>query len=66
MKIQNIFERDVTRDINGVIKADQTDDMNRWVELDEYVVTKEIQKCLEDFFAGYNSQDANCCGVWII
>lgn len=65
MKIQNIFERDVTRDINGVIKADQTDDMNRWVELDEYVVTKEIQKCLEDFFTGYNSQDSNCCGVWI-
>lgn len=66
MKIQNIFERDVTRNINGVIKADQTDEVNRWVELDEYVVTKEIQDCLDVFFNGYNNTtNKDCCGVWI-
>ena len=66
MKIQNIFERDLARNINGVIKADQIDDTNRWVELDEYVVTHEIKKCLEQFFSGYNSDlKSQSCGVWI-
>ena len=39
MKIQNLFERDLSRPINGVVKADQLDESSVWQELDEFVVT---------------------------
>ena len=53
MKIKEIFEKDINRDINGVIKADQTDDQSKWTELDEYVITKEVDDHLREFFSRY-------------
>ena len=54
MKIQNLFEREITRPINGVVKADQLDNDSVWQELDEFVVTRELDQHLRQFFS------ANC------
>ncbi len=53
MLIQDIFQRDITRSINGVIKADQLDEDSVWQELDEYVVTPEIKRHIDHFFGAY-------------
>ena len=42
MLIKDLFTKPVDRPINGVIKADQDDAASVWQELDEYVVTKEL------------------------
>ena len=55
MLIQNIFERPIFRHINGVVKADQTDADSVWQELDEYVVTSELDGHLTKFFEAYLS-----------
>lgn len=73
MNIQNLFERDIFRAINGVVKADQLDESSVWQELDEFVVTRETDKHLRDFFEKYikairspHSPDvANSNGVWV-
>jgi len=39
LTIENLFEKDIGREINGVIKVDQDDDDSVYIELDEYVVT---------------------------
>ena len=51
MKIQDLFERDIFRPINGVVKADQLDDSSVWQELDEFVVTRELTKHITDLVA---------------
>src|SRR3989442_10789666 len=73
MKIQNLFERDIFRPINGVVKADQLDESSVWQELDEFVVTKELDQHLRKFIAAYidaikNPSDpdvAGKIGVWV-
>ena len=42
MKIKNLFERDIFRPINGVVKADQLDESSVWQELDEFVITNMV------------------------
>jgi energy-coupling factor transporter ATP-binding protein EcfA2 len=60
--LKNIFLKDIDRHIDGVIKAD--DDARLAVELEEYVVTKEVSKRLQKFLDAYNEgQTGN--GVWI-
>lgn len=62
MTLREIFERDINRTIETVIKADDQDHV--YQEVDEYVVTHEVSKKIRDFFAAYNDyQGAN--GVWI-
>ena len=51
MTLKSIFKKAVDRPIEGVIKAD--DDVSLYVELDEYVVTNEVSKCLNDFIGAY-------------
>ena len=51
MKIQDLFERDIHRPINGVVKADQLDASSVWQELDEFVVTRELTKHINDLVA---------------
>jgi hypothetical protein len=53
MTIKELFTRDITRSINGVVKADQLDDAVVWQELDEFVVTKELDQHLRRFFTAY-------------
>lgn len=61
-KFRDIFEKPVDRAIEGVIKAD--DDASLRIELEEYVITKEIERQLEKFLDAYNNYEtAN--GVWI-
>jgi len=73
MKIQHLFQRDILRPINGVVKADQLDDTSVWQELDEFVVTKELRQHFQTFFTSYceaiqhpnDSDVAGKIGVWI-
>ncbi|MCI0392588.1 MAG: BREX system P-loop protein BrxC [Acidobacteria bacterium] len=62
MKIHELFIKPVERPIDGVIKAD--DQRNLQIELDEYVVTRDVAKGLGIFTDRYlNELTAN--GVWI-
>ena len=51
MKIKDMFVKPINRDIQGVIKVGQDDEENIKQELEEYVVTKELQKHFRDFLA---------------
>ena len=53
MKIENLFTKNLFRPINGVVKADQLDENVIWQELDEYKVTRELDKHLRRFFEAY-------------
>ena len=60
--IQGLFAKPVDRPIDGVIKADDVRHLQ--VELDEYVVTREVSKGLGAFTDAYlHNPTAN--GVWI-
>ncbi|WP_300261598.1 BREX system P-loop protein BrxC [uncultured Cloacibacillus sp.] len=68
MKIQNMFQNDINRDINGVIKVSQNDDNSLCQELNEYIITKELRRHFRTFFDNY-SKAIDCptdkIGVWI-
>jgi len=53
MGIAEIFERDIDRPINGVVKADQRDEEIVWQELEEYVITRELDRHFRAFFNAY-------------
>ncbi len=68
MKIQDMFEKKITREIKGVIKVGQKDDENVYQELDEYVVTTELEKYMNRFFDAYSrsiTERTDNMGVWI-
>lgn len=68
MEIKNIFAKPIDRDIKGVIKVGQDDNANIKQELEEYVVTRELQKHFSDFFASYKrgiNGNTDKMGVWI-
>lgn len=67
-KLKEMFNKEIDRDIKGVIKVGQADDENIKQELDEYVVTGELNKHIDRFFEAYKTgiignTDKN--GVWI-
>lgn len=53
MQIKDLFRKNIARPINGVVKADQLDEESIWQELDEFVVTKELDGHLRKFFERY-------------
>jgi hypothetical protein len=62
MQLKEIFEKPVERHIEGVIKAD--DEASLRLEVEEYVLTNEVEKRLEAFLDAYrNYEGAN--GVWV-
>lgn len=62
MNLKTIFDKPVDRPIEGVIKAD--DEASLRLEIEEYVLTNEVEKRLESFLNAYNRYEgAN--GVWI-
>ena len=68
MEIKQIFNKKIDRDIQGVIKAEQVENDIVQQDLDEYVVTNELQKHFSKFFSSYarsldNKTDK--VGVWI-
>jgi hypothetical protein len=68
LKINEIFLKDITRKINGVVKADQNEEEIVITELSEYVVTGELRKHFQKFFDRYvNSLNfpTEDMGVWI-
>jgi len=73
MIIKDLFEKDIFRSINGVVKADQTDEASVWQELDEFVITQELDRHLRDFFGWYSSawdkikkpDPSSKMGIWI-
>lgn len=72
MKIEQIFSKKLTRDINGVVKAEQKDNDSVYVELDEYVVTRELDRHFRAFFEAYvpsvtqsGASMSGKIGVWI-
>ncbi len=62
MKIKSLFVKLIDRPIEGVIKAD--DDTMLRHELDEYVLTNEIQECMESFLEMYNDP-VGVNGAWL-
>lgn len=68
MIIKNMFAKPIDRDIKGVIKVGQDDNANIQQELEEYVVTRELQKHFRDFFESYKrgiTGNTDKIGVWI-
>lgn len=68
MIIKDMFAKPIDRDIKGVIKVGQDDNANIQQELEEYVVTRELQKHFSDFFVSYKkgiSGNTDKMGVWI-
>lgn len=72
MNIEQIFSKQLTRDINGVVKAEQKDNDSIYIELDEYVITQELNRHFRAFFAAYapsvdhnGSAMSGKVGVWI-
>lgn len=68
MRIQNIFQDDINRNINGVIKVDQDSYEVIEQEVREYVITKELRKHFDAFFSRYAEafdQPTTDIGVWI-
>ncbi len=68
MKLHSMFSRDIARSIEGVIKAD--DESNLVQEVDEYIITKELERKLDPFFGMYSGslgkQTSNSqIGIWI-
>ena len=78
MNIQDIFEKPIDREIRGVIKVDKGTGTNdseiayresiEKQELEEYVVTRELQKHFATFFSNYKKGiigETDKTGVWI-
>lgn len=68
MKIQNMFQKDIDRDINGVIKVSQDDQESLKQELSEYIITKDLRRCFDTFFDNYSRAidiPTDKVGVWI-
>lgn len=68
MIIQDVFAKRIDREIKGVIKVGQGDAKNIQQELEEYVVTRELQKHFADFFSSYKkgiNGRTDKMGVWI-
>ena len=68
MKIQNMFQKDINRDINGVVKVSQSDQHSLEQELSEYIITKELRRHFDTFFENYTKAidyPTDKIGVWI-
>ncbi len=57
--LKNIFEKDFSRTIDTVIKADDQEHVLQ--EVEEYVITKDVSNKLANFFEAYTG-DAGTSG----
>ena len=69
MKLRELFEQDIERNINGVVKVEQVNDIDiLHQELSEFVVTSELKKHFKTFYMNYNNSldvRTDKMGVWI-
>ncbi|PWA10015.1 BREX system P-loop protein BrxC [Pueribacillus theae] len=67
MQIRKMFRKRIDRDIPGVVKiGNEGEDIHQ--ELDEYVVTNEIERHMKSFFSAYKkgiTGSTDAIGVWI-
>lgn len=66
MQIQQMFAKDINRYINGVVSVGEEGAIKQ--ELEEYVVTRELQRHFDDFFDAYErglDNPSRNVGVWI-
>ncbi|WP_434581482.1 BREX system P-loop protein BrxC [Sulfurimonas sp. NW15] len=66
--IEKLFKKDIHRNIEGVVKADNLTDDAVFQEVDEYVITRDLNQKLDDFFSEYAStlgKNTQNIGVWI-
>jgi hypothetical protein len=63
-----MFQKNINRDINGVIKVAQDDEQSLVQELGEYIITKELRRHFNTFFNNYSKaidHPTEKIGVWI-
>ena len=68
MRIERMFQEDINRKINGVVKVDQDTGDVIVQELNEYVITRELKKHFITFFNNYSNtfqEKTADIGVWI-
>ena len=69
MNIEDLFEKDIHRPINGVVKAHQLDENSVWQELDEFVVTRELSghlgKLVDILLTTVEGNVGDKNGIWI-
>lgn len=68
MRIERMFQEDINRKINGVVKVDQDASDVLVQELNEYVITRELKKHFITFFNNYGDsfqEKTADIGVWI-
>lgn len=68
MKINDLFTRNINRPVPPVIMAGQQDEQNVLRELDEYVVTRELDREFRRVFEHYSNsleRPTERIGVWI-
>ena len=68
MQIKEMFAKKIDREIQGVIIVGQGEDSNVSQELEEYVVTRELQKHFADFYSAYKKGIVGTTpkmGVWV-
>ena len=68
MLIKEMFRKEIDREIQGVIIAGQGESRSVSQELDEYVVTRELQRHFRDFFTAYKRGIVGTTpkmGVWV-
>lgn len=68
MRIHDMFQKDIDRDINGVIKIAEKSDAVVEQELSEYVVTHELAGHFDTFFSSYEralERPTDKIGVWV-
>lgn len=66
--LEDMYLKKIDRDIKGVIKVGQSDNENIKQELEEYVVTNELKRHIDDFFESYKKgiySPTDDIGVWI-
>ena len=68
MKLQTMFQKDINRDINGVVKVPQNDEATLRQEVGEYIITRELRRHFSTFFENYSraiDRPTDKIGVWI-
>src|SRR5690606_7464378 len=68
MIIKDLFKSDITRDIKGVITVGEEREEDVQKELEEYVVTKELDRHFRDFTKAFikgGDGPTEKIGVWI-
>lgn len=68
MNIKELFKKDITRDIDGVVMIGNESEAKKVQELDEYVCTNEIVTNFRSFFSAYRKSTqapTDKMGVWI-